>query len=57
MRWDGESGSPQLFARMASTEWKTMSAEERKEYEVEAMKRKAAYAEQLADYKEFGDYR
>ena len=57
MRWDGESDSLQLFARMASTEWKTMSAEDRKEYEVEAMRRKAAHAEQLSDYKEFGYYR
>ncbi len=54
-RPDGESGSSQLLDAPAA--WKQMSAEEREDYEVEVMRLKAAYAEQLSDYRELGYYK
>lgn len=51
---DGDTGRNQHPAREANIEWKNMSAEARKVYEMQATRLKAAYAEQLSDYRELG---
>jgi len=55
--WEAESGFTYLPDHWAQTKWKRMSAKHRKGYEMEVLKLKAIYEEQLTEYREHGHYK